>query len=410
MIRKPYIWIVFFATQGCIEEFVPEIERLETLLVVEALLTDIPKYHEVKLTRVFAFEEAEPKRERSANVHILDSQGTEFPFEETDPGVYRSQTSFAAQQNSSYQLKITTADGKKYSSEEVILIENIPVGEVRAERIVNDNGEEGVGIFLTGSSNKSVPSYFRYEFDETYKIIAPKWEPFRFDVVLNTPCVDEAFVVDIIAWEDERRTCFGTSKSNRLIQSTSAGLDSSPNENFQIHFLSKDNFAIAHRYSINITQYTQTQDAYSFYERLRDLSSLPNIFSRVQPGFLEGNITSESNPEEMTLGYFEVASVSEQRMYFNYEDLFPGEPLPPYPFNCETFGNPRLFPNGYTCFAVGDCEGNCVSPLINQINSEEVVYAGIKEGDSLSPYFTWPMPCGDCTQLGSNIVPEFWTE
>ena len=112
----------------------------------------------------------------------------------------------------------------------------------------------------------------------------------------------------------------------------------------------------------------------------------------------------------MALGYFEVASVSQKRIFFNYEDLFPGEPLPPYPISCESFGNPRLFPNGYTCFAVGDCEGNCVSPLIDQINSEKVVYAGIREGDMLAPYYTWPSPCGDCKALGSNMAPEFWTE
>ena len=405
-----YIWIIFFVALGCIEEFSAETQDLETLLVVDALVTDVPKNHEVQLTRVFAFEAGQPVAERGATVRVVDNLGTEFLFEETEPGVYLSQTTFAAEQGRSYQLHITTDNGKNYVSTEVLVPENISVGEMRAERVLNDDGEEGVGIFLDTFSNGPEPIFFRYEFDETYKIIAPRWEPFRFEVVLNTPCIDEGFVVEIVTWEDERKTCFGASRSKRLIQASSADSQSSSIENFQLHFISRDNYIISHRYSINLTQYTQTPDAYSFYERLRDFSSTPDIFSQVQPGSLEGNIVQESNSEEMALGYFEVASISERRMYFNYEDLFPGEPLPPYPINCETLGNPQLFPDGYRCFGIGDCEGQCVSPLIDQINSEKLVYGGIKEGDTISPYFTWPIPCGDCTQIGSNEVPEFWSE
>ncbi len=403
------IGLVVLST-GCIEEFNAETQELETLLVVEALITDVAKQHEVQLSRVFAFENEEPVVERNASVSVKDDLGVEYLFEEIEPGLYRSQTIFAAERGKSYQLRVTTSDGENYSSREEFLPESIPVGEIRAERFLNDDGEEGVGIFLEKSLSGSTPGFFRYEFDETYKIIAPNWEPFRFEVVLNTPCIDEAFVVDVVSWEDERKTCFGTSKSERLILNTTVDLQENANNSFQLHFLSRDNYIISHRYSINVTQYSQTPDAFSFYERLRDFSSRPDVFSQVQPGFLEGNIMQDANSDEKILGYFEVASVSEKRMYFNYADLFPGESLPPYPTNCETFGNPQLFPEGYTCFGVGDCEGQCVSPLITQIDSEAVVYAGIKEDDDLAPYFTWPSPCGDCTELGSNIVPEFWSE
>jgi hypothetical protein len=143
---------------------------------------------------------------------------------------------------------------------------------------------------------------------------------------------------------------------------------------------------------------------------LGSFSSSDNLFSQVQPGFLEGNITLDSNSEELALGYFEVTSVSQKRMYFNYADLFPEEPLPPYAFGCGSLGSPRLWPRGYHCASAGVCDGNCVSPLIEQILAGTVVFAAENEGNGLRPYFTWPSPCGDCTQIGSNIVPEFWVE
>jgi len=415
MKREQNLTSLLFLSYGilitsCVEEFEAETESLENLLVVEGLLTDETKYHTVALTRLFPFEEEDPRVETGASIKIVNSEGEEFLFDETEPGKYTSKIQFSAQVGRSYTLDIETSDRKDYKSEAVVLPPQNPIADLRAERMTNDMGEEGVGIMLNNKSNSSNPGFFRYEFEETYKIIAPKWEPFRFEVVLNTPCIGDAFVVDILAWEDERRTCFGTSRSQELIQATSLGLQDGVNENLQLHFLSRDDYSISHRYSINVTQYTQTREAYSFYERLSDFSSFSNIFSQVQPGFLEGNITLVSNPDEMVLGYFEVASVSKKRMFFNYEDLFPGEALPPYAISCETLGNPSLIPFGYTCFGPGDCEGRCQSTLIESILAETVVFAGIKEGDSLSPYYTWPSPCGDCTQLGSNVVPEFWME
>ncbi|MGD1946930.1 MAG: DUF4249 domain-containing protein [Croceivirga sp.] len=410
MKSHPHIFIIVAAFGSCVEEFPTQTQNLETLLVVDALITTVFKAHKIELSRVFAFEDEEPSPEVGAIVQVIDNQGNEFVFDETEPGAYVSQIEFSAELGKSYQMHIETADGKNYISKEVTTPNNTEVGDVTPERVFSEDGEEGGGIFLDTPANSSEPTFFRYEFDEAYKIIAPRWEPFQFQVKLNTPCIGEAFVVDITRWQDERQTCFGTSKSQRLILSSSADLKEESDTRFQLHFLSGENYVISHRYSINVIQYSQTQDAHSFYQRLGDFSSTPDIFSLTQPGFLEGNILSASDAEEMVLGYFEVASISEKRMFFNYTDLFPEEPLPPYPFNCETIGNPRLFPEGYTCFAIGDCEGQCVSPLIEQIETERVVYAGIKDGDTLAPYFTWPSPCGDCTALGTNVIPEFWIE
>jgi len=405
-----FIGLVGLVAMGCIEQFPAETQELEDLLVIEGLITDEAKHHEIKLSRVFSFEASEPTPEQGAAVRVVDSQGTEFLFDEVDDGLYRSGTIFRAETGKTYQLYVTTAKGNDFRSQAVTLPEVTPIGEIRAERIFNDQGEEGVGIFVDNSSNGPEPSFFRYEFDETYKIIAPRWEPFRLRVLRYAPCLKNPFDVDIVAWEDERRTCFGTSTSTGLIQASSSNLQDGANTDFRLHFLSRDNYIISHRYSINVIQYAQTQEAYSFSERLQDFSSTPNIFSQVQPGFLEGNIASGSNPDEMVLGYFEVTSVSKKRFYFNYEDLFPNEPLPPYVFDCGIFGNPRLVPFGYTCYGPGDCEVNCDSPLIEQILDERIVFAEEKVGDTISPYYTWPSPCGDCTKVGSNIRPEFWTE
>lgn len=417
--KKPIrhtVLVLLVIAIGCVEEFKPKTEvqaqtqELASALVVDGLLTDELKRHRVILTRTFSFEDEAPEPERQASVRIIDGQGAEYSFEEFGPGIYLSTTELAARADETYMLQITTSEGKDYRSSFVAMPPKVPIANLRAERMVNDIEEEGVGIFLDNTPDVAEPTYFRYEFVETYKIIAPKWDPFRLVVVRYEPCFPNPFEVAIETWEDEHRVCFASSTSNKTIQTSSVGLEKGTIENFQAHFLSRNNYIISHRYSINLTQYSQTQDAFSFYQRLSDFSSSDNVFSQIQPGFLEGNIMAENDPSEKVLGYFEVASVDSKRIYFNYADLFPGEPLPPYAVNCENFGNPRLIPRGYHCADVGVCDGNCQSPLIEAILAGLVTFAAEKENDVLSPYYTWPSPCGDCTKLGSNIVPEFWIE
>ena len=327
-------------------------------------------------------------------------------------GTYTSSIPFAAEHGKSYRLVITTSNGEKYVSNEVTTPNAVPIGEIQAQRITNDREEEGVGIFLNNNSDRDEPTFFRYEYEETYKIIAPKWDPFRLRVVRHEICFPDPFVVDIVPWEDERKTCYGSSKSQRLIQASSQDLEGNTIDNFQLHFISRENYIISHRYSMNVTQFTQTADVYSFYERLGNFSSSESLFSQVQPGFLEGNIALDSNRNKLALGYFEVASVSKKRIYFNYADLFPGEPLPPYVNSCDAskISNLPLFARGYHCAGPGICDGNCRSPLIEAIWTNQIVFAAENEGDLGRPYFSWPSVCGDCTLLGSNEVPEFWEE
>lgn len=401
---------------ACIQEFEPktevkvETQQLASALVVDGLLTDELKNHRIMLTRAFDFEDEGPQAETAASVKVVSNTGTEFVFQETDPGLYVAQNQFAVERDASYTLQINTTDGGRYTSEPVATPPKIEIADLRVERVTSDTDVDGVGIFLDNAVESNDPTYFRYEYEETYKIIAPNWDPFRLIVARYEPCFPDPFVADIEPWEDERRVCFNTDVSKNLIQTTTTGLSEREVTNFQLRFIGRQNYIMSHRYSILVTQYSQTQDAYSFYERLGDFSSSDNLFSQVQPGFLEGNMSSEANSEERVIGYFEVATVNKRRVYFNYTDLFPDEELPPYPFTCGIMGNPRLYPRGYHCADLGVCDGNCNSPLLDQILAGTVVFAAEKEDDFVSPYYTWPAPCGDCTKLGSNVVPEFWVE
>jgi hypothetical protein len=144
---------------------------------------------------------------------------------------------------------------------------------------------------------------------------------------------------------------------------------------------------LSHRYSILVKQFVQSPEAYAYYETLKGLTqSSTDIFSEDQPGFLAGNISALDDPNENVAGFFEVATVDEKRIFFNYEDFFPGEELPPYILNC------------VPTISSGE-------DLARTLENNTHVFYDINGGIR-----TVPRECGDCTALGSNKIPDFWEE
>jgi hypothetical protein len=179
---------------------------------------------------------------------------------------------------------------------------------------------------------------------------------------------------------------------------------------FPVHFINRDDFIISHRYSIEVSQFVQDPDTYSYYEALKSFSASGNIFSQVQPGALNANISRDGDPNELVLGYVEVASVAKRRTYFNYADLFPGEPLPPYPITCGVHSSPES--HASFC-ATGMSMNNCPQSIIERVDLGLISYVGLNDqgiGTCPGPYTYVASLCGDCTLLGSNEVPDFWEE
>ncbi|KPM33587.1 Hypothetical protein I595_490 [Croceitalea dokdonensis DOKDO 023] len=394
----------WFGLLGCVEPFELGQEVLQTgdinaILVVEASLTNEQKQHEVLLGRgrSFANDTVQPA-ERNANVRILDGNGNNLVFVEAEPGRYIATEPFAVLPNTTYQLQIQTQDGTFYQSETVTPPTSGGIADLYAQRVENAQGVEGIAIYVDAEILPNQPPFLRYTYEETYKIIAPLWQPFDI-VITNTDPFLPTF--DLAPREQEERVCYNTVASDRIIKPTNLTISGALLKRNLIRFIPRDDFIISHRYSILVTQLGQTPDAHAFYRALNEQAGNESIFTEVQPGFISGNITNPEDPDEKVLGYFEVAHSSTERLFFNYQDFFPNEPLPPYILNCNFFGAPETINEG----------GG--SPLRDAVESGLFVYAGNNNGQvapPAGPYLTGRRACGDCTVLGSNMVPDFWTE
>lgn len=373
-----------FVLNGCTEVYPLVTNTYEEAIVVEATLTNELKTQQIKITKTARFEDKGIQTETGASVVVKDNQNNQYIFEENS-GVYVSQSAFQILPDRKYTLEIKTKDGKIYESSPEVLPTVNPIQSVVPAIATNKDGETGIEITVNSYDPNRTSKYYRYEYEETYKIVAPRWSSLK-TVVTGPQSVKN------IANDPNTRTCYSTKNSTDIIL-VNTNDQNEDRVTLPIRFIAEDNYIIGHRYTILVKQYVENLEAYTFHKIMRDVSSSASILSPKQPGVISGNIKCISDPNAKVIGFFDVSSFSEQRIFFNYVDFFPTNPVP-YFDPC--FDIPFLF-----CFYDDGCNGESMIFDLEQNNITYIRNVGID-------YTMVTAVCGDCTSFSSNIIPPFW--
>ena len=396
---KSYIKLILVSllvvlNSACVEEVSIDFGDDQSNLVVHAIVTDELKYQQITLSRTYPFDTKEAPAEKGAMV-VLSANEQNYPFEEIEEGQYQSVTPFAAEGGVSYKLSITTANGRTYSSETKSLVGNVSIDDFSVIPGVNSDNEEGLSFELSSSNSNSEGNYYRIDYEETYKIIAPYWS--AYDAVIFA----EGFhTIDVraILRETEEKECYGNFKSTRINLVNTYNFQSDEIIDLPVRFLKKYDPKGMYRYSIEVKQYAVDPQTYAYYQSLKEISDASTtVFTQSQPGQINSNIYSETNPEEVVLGYFEVSGVDAKRVFVDYRDYYPDGNRPNYFYACQT-----------SIPSISGTMGN--RPLLEAIKSDELIYFASTEPGSEGPFVMVLPFCGDCTRIGSNIKPEFWID
>ncbi|WP_119789176.1 DUF4249 domain-containing protein [Flavobacterium anhuiense] len=381
--------VTAIAINGCTETYPLVTNRFEDVLIVEANFTNELKKQEVKLTKSARFEDDDYLPESGAEVFISDDAGNKYNFSE-DSDRYVSDIEFQAAPNVKYQLHINTKDGRSFESSPEMLTTITPMQSVVAA-IEQKDDINGVGIRVNSFDPTATSTYYRFEYEETYKVVAPKWLPIK--LVWNGGPTFESNSADT-------KTCYGSNKSVGFMLLNTNKLKED-RVDYRIRFISDQDYIITHRYSILVRQYVESLAAYSYYNTLNKTAvSGGTITSPLQPGLLLGNLRSTNGNAKIS-GYFDVCSVSTERIYFNWEDLFPGKFPPPYAVDCTQFCYAEEPNNPVPCT-------HCCSYMEDLPLGKITYFSG--DGNSNLKTFWVDAPCGDCTKIASNIKPPFWVD
>lgn len=358
----------------------------DRVLVVDGVVTDQLAHHTVRLSYSLPLVGQAEASVTDALVWVKDDQDNCFDYEEIEPGLYESILAFQAEVGSTYQLFISTEDGNEFRSEPESFLQAPPIDSIYdryLETAPTGATEVGPGIqlFLDTQDKSGATKYYRYDWEEHYKIETPLRSNYIYLEELDS----------IVAREFPIHICYSGGVSAGINIGTSVGAADNSLLELPIRFLPSGSDQIQKRYAINVSQYAIDEDAYNFYRNFKEITEGGGSLFDSQTGLLVGNVSSESGQDEIVLGYFEVSGVTSRRVFFDLEDF-------------DRFQEVRARP-------VTEClTSNWIEPDEDEkdffLDRVGTIYL-IIEIDSLKVV---PRACASCLDRGVTQEPDFWID
>lgn len=399
-IRSFSILFITGILSTCIEPFDRGITGFQSLLVVDALLTNRASYNCIKLTRTKETSEEPPEKVKGAVILIRDDTGNETAMNEVFDGVYKPENpTYSGLPGREYTLYIRTPDGSEYLSDPVIMPEERQVDTLYfgkdSEWLPDGTIQEGVRVYIDSKDHPGNP-YYRWTYEEWWEFNAPTPKLFEYR---DRNHITEIPIANITCWKNN------ISKEIQ-IESSETGSGTPIIKKPVLFIPSEESDRLLVQYCIEVSQFSISRSEYEYWDQLKQISEAGGDIFDKQPFNINGNIHSLSRSGEQVLGYFQVSSVSTRKEYLTRKEIDKMN-LPRYFYECEMavvgpgdpetdiIGSPVTFDMIYWYFTVNGYI--FIQPVYNDENKLERLMF-VKNS------------CSDCRLTGSPVKPDFWTD
>jgi len=386
----------------CIDPFSPNLKGVESLLVVNALLTNENRSYTVELSRTRQTQDTELVMVSGALVSIRYKNGHSSMLFETKAGIYKTDSLlFQGETGNSYILYIKTLNGTEYESDPCIMypVKQIDTIYFNKDQEFQNNGsviQDGIRIFID-SDNSGDGKYLRWIYNEWWKFSIPT--PKKYDYINDStiPAIDQI-----------KQVCFSYNESDEIIIHSTESAQSDRIEKEPILFIASamsDRLLI--QYSIEIKQLSLSETEYQFWEQMKQINESGGDIFEKQPFSIVSNIHNINNPDEPVLGYFQVSAVEKKRIYITREDIVELD-IPVFTYDCERLvvgpGDYPYSPYPATQMTFDKIYAYFTSAGLYFIGPVYDRSGGLEKLAFASP------ACADCTVRGSLSKPDFWID
>lgn len=388
----------------CIEPIPATIgEDSNSLLVVDALISDEYINYQVQLSRSLSNIDQEVVPETGATVSVEDDRGVIANFTETEDGLYESNRDlFQGVPGRSYTLHIRTKNGNIYVSDPCVMTKPSSVDSIyyipgNDPDSVAENSFTGLRLFVDGHADDNEIEYLRWTYKEDWKFAIP------FGNEVEVPLPDGG-------WEpyEPRKYCWKSDVSHDInILAFSSQSEKSVKDKELFFIDSKNTDKLVQRYSVLVRQYSISKEEYEFWRKLEESNTnVGNIFGE-QPYTIRGNVKNITNPDEQVLGYFSVGGCATRRLYIDNAEIRPYRlPYDDY-YNSCTFDSLMFNELNMSIYEVYE------NYVLNDFYNYDLAFY-ILESHSMS---TRPIglavstpQCCDCSLQGDLNKPDFWED
>ncbi|MDW7693876.1 DUF4249 domain-containing protein [Flammeovirgaceae bacterium SG7u.111] len=393
--KRLRIFILLLVMSACLSPFEPETTDYDSLLVVDALLTDAPGPYKVALSYSYGYEEGEePAYVSGANVSVMDEGGNVYKFNQSSDGIYLSDPSFQGEAGKKYKLSII-ANENTYESDYELLKASPPIDKLYAN-FETKNGTDGTifgfQVYVDSNDPTSQTNYYRWDYDEAWAITS------RF-YTTSEWVGSEPIPLDRLIYR-----CYKTDFSKNILINNTRGLTEDRVSQQKLNYISTTEAGkLNQRYGMNVRQYALSENAYNFWKDLKEITESSGSLFDKQPFQVLSNIKNINAPDEPVLGFFEVSGTTTEKLFFSLQDVPEDEDYNVY-------------------YPLGECNLQVDTVLFSDY--DEANYLGNLNGvmyvDSLYPADGPPIPyawrfapayCVDCRLRDASLDPPlYWEE
>ncbi len=361
---------------ACREAYVPPVAaNAVSRLVVEGFINNGPDSTFVSLTRtsILAINDTTTAiPELHAQVQVQGEDNSSYPLAETGHGHYAA-PGLVLNNSVRYRLHIRTSGGKEYGSDYVPLKSSPPIDSINWKAI-----DGAVHIYANTHDPQNASLYYRWTYAETWQFHSVFMSMYIYtgDTVLP-----RGF--------DSIYTCWKTDYSTNTLLGSSINLSRDLIAEAPLVTIPPNSWEIGVEYSIGVTQYVLTPDAYAFWQNLqKNTEQIGSVFSP-QPSETAGNIHNLADSAEQVIGYISAGTLSKGRIFIK-PDQIPGWQSENYPNQCLFFSIPS--------------QKDSLKYFLGRAG-----FLIIDATKTVPPRYAVSDPfCIDCTLQGSNIKPPFW--
>jgi hypothetical protein len=281
-------------------------------VVIFGSLTQEARPHVVDITRTGTVG-ALPDTIRGAAVDVVDETGARVAYQQNEEGRYELRPDYLSSLGgSSYHLEGTLPDGETYQSTPQSFLEPVEMQELDLQfRYKEEESQTGsirevpvIELFVsTPLIVDGQQSYLRWEVEEAWSfqdIICGGIEDLN-----ATVCHFSAFTPTVSV------PIFHSTDNSQTELSNFKVFERSPYPTIQFNF----------QHYFTVRQFTLDQEAYEYWQKINEVSNPQGTIFDVIPAGVQGNLYNIDDPDELVLGYFEVASSTLKRTYTLPETL-----------------------------------------------------------------------------------------
>lgn len=294
---------------GCITDYVPSgIKEVSDILVVESTITNDTTY--VRLTRSLGLLD-QMRKLKTINNAVVSVETADGSFKKEGKPLGNGNYAIVTGElnfSTEYRLLIS-ADGEEYASG---FLAPLSTPEMDTLSWQKRGPGEPVYICVSSHGDKNQSPYYRWTYQEDWEVKAELLANGGYGESING-------IKQIVEYglntSNNTYYCWGRDSSKVLLLDSSEKLRENIISNKKLIEIPPSDDRLSILYHITVHQTSLRNEAYLYFHGVeKNMNQTAGLFSAM-PSELRGNITCLSNPEIPVIGYVEVGTTTEKKIF-----------------------------------------------------------------------------------------------